>query len=205
VWLWIESGATHVGTYAALRNEAEMRLGGAASLVFREQKEVFARRCARCHGRGGVPAVPYNAPEWPDTRGLKRPLARHERRVIDSDPLARFGVNAIVNMTRPELSPLLLGPLSKSTGGWGSCGEAFADKDDADYQRLLQSLKKGKQLRDSIPRYTVPGWNPNPQYVREMKRFGILPAGLDPARDKVDPFATDRAYWRSLWGEAGAL
>lgn len=32
-----------------------------------------------------------------------------------------------------------------------------------------------------------------------MKRFGVLPATFDPERDSLDPYATDRAYWRSLW------
>ena len=43
------------------------------------------------------------------------------------------------------------------------------------------------------------GWRPNPQYIREMRRFGILSETFDPENDPLDPFATDQAYWRSLW------
>jgi hypothetical protein len=32
-----------------------------------------------------------------------------------------------------------------------------------------------------------------------MKRYGILSADFDLAMDAIDVYATDRAYWRSLW------
>lgn len=41
--------------------------------------------------------------------------------------------------------------------------------------------------------------NPSPLYVREMQRYGILPAGFDPGTDPFDPYATDEAYWRMFW------
>ncbi len=36
-----------------------------------------------------------------------------------------------------------------------------------------------------------------------MKRFGILPASFDAAKDLIDVFQTDEAYWRSFWQAAG--
>ncbi|MEI6535232.1 MAG: hypothetical protein WCN98_07830, partial [Verrucomicrobiaceae bacterium] len=39
---------------------------------------------------------------------------------------------------------------------------------------------------------------PNASYIREMKKFGILPETLDP-RDTVDVYSTDEEYWRSFW------
>ncbi len=44
----------------------------------------------------------------------------------------------------------------------------------------------------------MPDFQPRPAYVREMKRYGILPKDIvvDAA---IDVYATDRAYWRSLW------
>jgi hypothetical protein len=44
----------------------------------------------------------------------------------------------------------------------------------------------------------MPGFRPPAMYVREMQRFGILPraAGED---QRIDVYATDQAYWRSLW------
>jgi hypothetical protein len=44
----------------------------------------------------------------------------------------------------------------------------------------------------------MPGFRPNKYYLREMKRFGILPPDLAPD-DPVDPYATDRRYWQSFW------
>ena len=44
----------------------------------------------------------------------------------------------------------------------------------------------------------MPGFRPLPSYVREMKRYGILPKDLAADAD-IDVYATDRAYWRSLW------
>jgi hypothetical protein len=40
---------------------------------------------------------------------------------------------------------------------------------------------------------------PSPLYLREMKRYGILPSGLDQDSDGFDAYATDQAYWRSFW------
>jgi hypothetical protein len=45
----------------------------------------------------------------------------------------------------------------------------------------------------------MPGFRPNEQYVREMKRYGILPAAFDNLADRIDVYQTDEAYWRSLW------
>jgi hypothetical protein len=113
--------------------------------------------------------------------------------------MARFSVHALVNMTRPELSPLILAPLARDAGGWGSCGEGFATAEDADYQRLLAALRAAKQGRDTVPRYGTPDYRPNPQYVREMRRFGILPPDAEPGSLLLDHFEIDRRYWEALW------
>jgi hypothetical protein len=106
----------------------------------------------------------------------------------------------LVDYTRPTCSSLLLAPLAKSAGGVGRCArEVFKDTSDPDYQKILASIESGKKLHDARPPWGAPGWRPNPQYVREMKRFGILPSDFDPEKDTLDPFATDQAYWRSLW------
>ena len=47
----------------------------------------------------------------------------------------------------------------------------------------------------------MPGFLPRPQYVREMKRYGVLPAD-QPDDTPIDVYATDQAYWRSLWYQA---
>jgi len=40
---------------------------------------------------------------------------------------------------------------------------------------------------------------PSPNYIREMKRYGILPPDFDLATNPIDAYATDEAYWRSFW------
>jgi len=35
--------------------------------------------------------------------------------------------------------------------------------------------------------------SPSHLYVREVKRYGILPPDFDPATDQLDPYATDEA------------
>jgi hypothetical protein len=40
---------------------------------------------------------------------------------------------------------------------------------------------------------------PSPLYIREMQRYGILGPDFEPERDAIDVYATDEAYWQSLW------
>ncbi len=50
--------------------------------------------------------------------------------------------------------------------------------------------------------YGTPRFQPNPQYIREMRRFGIMPSDFDPAHNSIDIFQADRAYWQSFWRAA---
>ena len=45
----------------------------------------------------------------------------------------------------------------------------------------------------------MPGFKPNEHYVREMKRYGVLPASFDLAQDSIDVYATDAEYFQSFW------
>jgi hypothetical protein len=209
VWLWIEAAAPYGGSYAALRNTEEQNYYGHAGFKFLgEGHEVFKRRCFECHQNTAdrnVTGIPFN---WEIRHNKERKLAGHptgayERTVIPNDPARLFDTTMLVNYTQPETSSLLLAPLAKEAGGYGRCGKAiFTAKSDPDYVKLLASLQSGKALFDARPPWGAPGWKPNPQYVREMKRFGLLPAAFDLAKEKLDPFAMDQAYWRSLWPQA---
>ena len=206
VWLWIESAAPYGGSYAALRNTADQEYyGHAGHKFFGEGHDVFRRRCTECHkntAERNVTGFPFN---WGLRRDKEReragrPTGNYERLILPNDPARMFDAGVLVDYTRPECSSILLAPLAKEAGGYGRCGRpVFKDKNDPDYQRLLASIESGKKLYDAKPPWGTPGWKPNPQYVREMKRFGILPETFDLAKDSLDPFATDQAYWRSLW------
>src|SRR6185369_11262119 len=50
LWLWIESSAPYIGSYAGLRNATDQGLASrAAYTVFGEERAVIRRRCASCH------------------------------------------------------------------------------------------------------------------------------------------------------------
>jgi len=110
------------------------------------------------------------------------------------------------NFSRPDKSLLLLAPLAKRAGGLGLCrpkaagkpADVFADRGDPDYLKLLEGTAWGKRNLDRVKRFDMPGFRPNRHYVREMVRYGVLPAAARPA-EAIDVYATDRAYWRSLW------
>jgi hypothetical protein len=59
-----------------------------------------------------------------------------------------------INLSNPSHSASALAPLAKDAGGWGLCGDSiepvFKNKDDADYKKILSSIKDGIQLRKGI-------------------------------------------------------
>ena len=204
VRFWIESGAVYPGTYAApgsgmvgsyventlVRTDADWPSVPAS-------REAIRRRCGSCH-QGDDP-VPWSPS-------------------VDVGPSVIVGQKAKVkawlsrhlafNLTRPEKSLLLLGPLAKAAGGYGTCEaqaqqQVFAGAGDPDYQKILAVAQDAKKWLDTYKRFDMPGFRPNEPYIREMKRYGILPLTLG-AGDPVDPYATDRAYWRALWYEPPA-
>jgi hypothetical protein len=200
--LWIESAAPYPGTYAALGSGM---IGGYAENQqvdtdwgWPETKaaaEVIDRRCAHCHAE--------------PSRLLPRSLS-DERGVSFwqpslADPRLATSRHLVFNLSRPEKSLVLLAPLAQLAGGWGLCSASqpgsqppvFANAEDPDYRKLLALCRAGKERLDQIKRFDMPGFKPRQDWVREMIRYGILPAGRD--RSRIDVYATEREYWRSLW------
>jgi len=197
VWMWIESGAPYAGTYAALRNGEDQKRDGRSWAVFATPG--MNQRCRTCHKPGGQASqLPLAMPQDKRKELVKElGTAPHERIVQKED--FRFSGHVLLNMSRPELSPLLLGPLPKAAGGWGTCPSAFTGKDDIAYKVLLAAIEKQKNRLREVPRFGTPEFKPNRQYVREMKKFGILPADFDLSRDPIDVFETDQQYWKLFW------
>ena len=200
---WIESAAPYPGTYAALGSGM---IGGypKSQLDTSDRRwpssvnaaEAIQRRCAACHGT---------------SRPLPKYLSDDLGLVLSNpdpdDIRIRWSRHLFFNLTRPEKSLMLLAPLSKAAGGYGVCrpdgtasgaGAEFANNGDPDYQKLLALCRVGKDQLDQIKRFDMPGFDPPAMYVREMKRFRILPENPRPA-GRIDVYATDKAYWRSLW------
>jgi cytochrome c553 len=202
--LWIESGAAYPGTYAALGcgmigNYAENNQVNAGQdwPATKAAADVIKQRCAGCH----------NKPE----RLL--PVSLADERGVSfwqpsmDDPRLLTSRHIVFNLSRPEKSILLLAPLAKSAGGWELCRDpqttqgatVFADTADSGYQKLLALCVAGKEfLAQSNPRFDMPNFRPRPDWVREMKRYGILAAGTI-SEAGADIYATERRYWESLW------
>jgi hypothetical protein len=100
---------------------------------------------------------------------------------------------------------LLLAPLARDAGGYGLCpGQVFANPQDPDYVAILGGVREAAHYLDTIKRFDMPGFVPRVDWVREMKRFGILPATHNPDAP-VDYYAIERAYWKSLWRQPAAV
>jgi hypothetical protein len=164
-----------------------------------EAAEAIQLRCAACH-RTSRPLPRYLS----DDLGLV--LSNPD----PDDIRIRWSRHLFFNLTRPEKSLMLLAPLGKKAGGYALCrpdgtasgaGVVFADESDPDYQKLLALCRAGKNHLDQIKRFDMPGFEPPAMYVREMRRFGILPEGLGPT-GQIDVYMTDQAYWQSLWWPA---
>jgi hypothetical protein len=203
---WIESAAPYPGTYAALGTGM---IGGfpKSKLETSDRRwpssiaaaEAIKRRCKTCHDTS-LPMPQYISDNLelilsnPDPNDIRIQFSRH----------------LMFNLSRPEKSLILLAPLATEAGGYNLCKQrnedgtfgrsvaVFADPNDPDYQKILAMCHDGKEQLEKIKRFDMPGFRPTQTYIREMKRYGLLPHDL--AEDAViDVYATDQAYWRSLW------
>jgi hypothetical protein len=194
IYWWIESWCTYSGTFASLNKDPNRRI-----MV---DKKLLQRRCSDCH----ADAFRYGRHHGPSAADVRE----------------TFGLR--VNYTSPEMSLLLRAPLSKKAGGLEICrdrkatayegprtqsnwklGDAppaatFASKDDPDYQLMLQ------QIREAAEKYTpgrleLPGFTPHHDWVREMKRNGVLSGDFqgDGSRDLQFYFDVDERYYRKFW------
>ena len=200
--LWIDSGAPYPGTYAALgsgmiggyqsnqqilHNDSDWPESRAASAV-------IDRRCTRCHQDQDRPIPRSLCDEigfsfWmPD---LKDRRIRRNRHIV-------------FNLTKPDRSLMLLAPLAKSAGGQGTCSEesqspgegtVFTTTEDPDFQAILGMCQAGHRRLGEIKRFDMPGFRPRPEWIREMKRCGVLAEDFDLANDPIDVYATEQSYW----------
>lgn len=200
--LWIEAAATYPGTYAALGSGM---IGGYVENhqvhadhdwpTTRAGAQVVDTQCTSCHQGKGPPPIPRTLS---DERGTSfwQPQIPHPSLITSR--------HLVFNLSRPELSLLLLAPLAREAGGYQLCRKpddpapVFASTRDPGYQTLLAMVAAGKNDLETITRFDMPNFKPHPAYLREMKRYGILPADL-PADARIDPYQTDRRYWESLW------
>lgn len=137
---------------------------------------LLVKRCGSCHG---------------DSNRNGRTATRFSGRSLQS----------LCNLSRPAKSLVLRAPLAEQAGGLGLCGDdVFASTDDPVYQAVLVAIEASAAQLAVHKRFDMPGFQPNRHYIREMKRFEILPADLS-LNDPIDVYQTDRAYWKSFWYE----
>jgi hypothetical protein len=194
VWAWTEAAAPFCGTYGGLRNQKQQNAKG--DIFASQAGGVLKKRCYSCHNPDGK--GPQNrlgeSFDWEQRRKLiDRPTGRHERLVLKDDPARYFSGSVLTNATRPEKSAVLLAPLAKEAGGWGTCPDVFKSKDDPDYRIMLTAAENWQAEWQKSCAFGSPTFQVNRQYIREMVRFGILPENTH--AENVDPYETDRRYW----------
>jgi len=204
---WIEAGSPYPGTYAALG------CGSIAGYLQNRQfntdrswpelkgyQAAIRRRCASCHkGKMRLPT------------SMSDELGMSFWRFNGNDSRLQYSRHRLFNLTRPQQSLVLMVPLSSAAGGSEyptkakdakaprRCEKVFKDTNDPDYKAILAFCTAGKKRLEEIKRFDMPGFKPRPGYIREMKRYGIIPEALDPAKDPVNCYEVDRRYWESLW------
>ena len=173
--LWIESGAPYAGTYAALGT-------GMANVTI--PPAVLEERCDACHVAK-------------DKKDRRNPFKTHSELMF--------------NLSRPETSLAILAPLAKEAGGLDLCrampggqvstglsARVFCTTNDPSYQKILAEIVRARDWLEQVRRFDMPGFRPNEPYIREMKKFGVLPGSVN-AQSPVDVYAADETYWRSFW------
>lgn len=195
---WLDASAPYAGTYAALGSGF---VGGAKSHrpynptwerdATRAAQPALKARCSGCH-------VTLRAV----SDGQK--MAFKDEKDRRNNAIRRFDRQTVFNLSHPEKSLYLKAPLAKEAGGLGLCTNAvgkavFASVEDPDYRKLLAMVEDAKAMLEADPRFDMPKFCPNPEYLREMKRFGVLPPDFDPRQGPVDPYVLDRQYWSLDW------
>ena len=144
VRLWIDSGATYAGTYAAL---------GSGMYPVDSASTTSSAAVVRSATQATKPSyrnVKKDAFYYQFGRRLPpQPLLTSVQDIILIRHLAYFQpgesrlYQALCNLSRPAQSLFLQAPLSKTAGGLGLCGPAvFAEPADADYQAILAAITK---------------------------------------------------------------
>jgi hypothetical protein len=199
VRLWIETGATYPGTYSALgcgmlggylRNTIDR-----TDLDWAETKamqEAMKNKCGSCHT--GERQLPISVTDE----------IRHTWWVYPNGPgdsRRKYSRHLHFDLTQPDKSALLLAPLSREAGGYGICNVSspvISDKNDDTYKAILSGIERAKRRLDEIKRFDMPGFVPRPEYIRELKKFGIIPMDHDPL-SVLDFYDAEQRYWHSLW------
>jgi len=113
----------------------------------------------------------------------------HESKMIASLAIAIFGA-AVLRAEFPY--PAAPAPFTHPM--------VFSSTADADYQAILVHIKAAGARLNKIKRFDMPGFQPRYEYLREMKRDGVLPVDFDPKKPTpVNAYELDQKYWQQFW------
>ncbi len=194
VWAWTEAAAPFCGTYGGLRNGVQQNTQ--MGVFARQTGTVLHRRCYTCHhpeGTGPQPRLVEPLDIAARQKLFERPTGQHERLVLAEDPARYYAWYVLLNATRPDQSAVLMAPLAQAAGGWGTCPDVFASREDPDYRAMSAAAVDWQQAWQKNRAFGSPTFQVNHQYLREMIRFGVLPENTRP--ETVDPYETDQRYW----------
>jgi len=230
--LWLDSATPYAGTYAAFGTG---QIGGWWGLnkAVREMTEkwpstgpgrqAMEKRCGACHNERMPMYVTDGVKlRHGDFEGFQRPTFRTSR-------------HNIFNLTHPDKSLALMAALAKKSGGYAEgelpdqvrarsgrprgqrhirVGKkpqpfvhpvVFESKDDPDYQSILANVRAAGDRLNTIKRFDMPGFMPRYEYLREMKRYGVLPVDFDPKNPSpVDPYKLDMKYFDLFYPQTAA-
>ncbi len=155
IYAWIDANVPYYGTWDMSRPHT---IGG---------RDAYARTLP---GRGAAFASQQEGRRLseflPWVEKFNAFAARSEGRVrrIYLGGSNRFRERGLINLTRPEASPVLLDLLPRSSGGRAEDKDAyFSGHDDPRYRELLAILREAKAGLDALPRLDMPGGVAIPQ------------------------------------------
>jgi hypothetical protein len=199
--LWLDAGATFAGNHGAIgagqiggywgagQEEDQIINNDSKAPATLAAEPAIVRRCDSCHD--------------PKSNPIPRSLSDDMRYSDNQVKRSLRSRHLVFNLTDPEKSLFLLAPLAKEAGGLGICTGAtapvvLAKTDDPDYRLLLGMIEAGKRKLEEVKRFDMPGYRPPVPYLREMKRYGVLPDTFDLDKDPADPYELDLRYYDSL-------
>jgi len=155
IYAWIDANAPYYGTWEMTRPHT---IGG---------RDAYARTAP---GKGGVFSPQKDGHllserlGWVERYNEMAGASKGKIRKIYLGGSNRMGDRGMINLTRPESSPVLLDLLAKSAGGRADDKDAyFSSKTDPKYIKLSGILKEAKAGLDALPRIDMPGAKPIPQ------------------------------------------
>ncbi|MEI8375116.1 MAG: hypothetical protein WCJ35_20030 [Planctomycetota bacterium] len=158
----------------------------------RDIQPLLDKHCVSCHNprkKGGNVVLTPEPKDWWSLSYvtiMDRGLVAHGRDANGNRPPRSIGSSAsrLLKLFEWPHYDVRITPLERKTIRlWIECGAPYVGT----YAALGMKATRFDQAG---------GFRPNKDYVREMKRYGILPPEFNLAKDPIDCYATDQAYWK---------